>query len=385
MLSLPPLPSVHRCQHHFRSHHHQAACTHISVTRLFGSCVTCQVCRRNPKIGWVYACTQDHEGDLPETGLFAPCTSPEPKIPISEEPASTMLSPWIQKAIDEGHYTEKEIEILKAQKLAVRDAIAKAEEALLKSSITAQPSQKSPFASPIDLSQTKEPPAQAFEGNDQQIPRTPIRVALVCHARICHACRTTFHERSTTPLNNMLKSTPREIPEWELKNRRISDVDLVKELGGRRLRRVNRTITDIRSSDSPDVILYDDEEEELGNIGCDDPKHDVVPHDVEGMSTSQNGEANQVTATEDTEDAQMESIHKVAPASRSMLFSRGRSYAQVLANVNGAVPLSDGMSLPQIAEDVEGSEGDGVEVDGGVALTEEGIFNNAADIITQFE
>ena len=38
-----------------------AQCTHLTMTRLYGRDIRCQVCLRQGSFGWVYRCTQDRE------------------------------------------------------------------------------------------------------------------------------------------------------------------------------------------------------------------------------------------------------------------------------------------------------------------------------------
>jgi hypothetical protein len=38
-----------------------AQCTHLTMTRLYGRDILCQVCLREGSFGWVYRCTQDRE------------------------------------------------------------------------------------------------------------------------------------------------------------------------------------------------------------------------------------------------------------------------------------------------------------------------------------
>ena len=378
---------------------HQAACTHLTVTRLFGPCVRCQYCHRTPKIGWVYACTQDHDGNLPEIGLFTPCTAPDPKMPVSEEPASSTLSPWIQKAIEQGQYTEAEVERLEAQKRAVRDAIAKVEENLAASSrsseqsydgfsTTATETQLDPLrqvSSHSDEEKTNNPPMRGFDGVSDQHPRSVQRISPVCHARICHTCRTSYRERALLPLDNILESVFKPIPQFELNNRRVSDTNVINGIMYRRLRREKRTITDLGRSPIPMNGYSEASYEEVGTPEDMEVTEARMVHHNDGVQDEWHENAPLDAITDESSDDGTGAMGSYAQFSRSMMLCRRRQDTQALEN--GEVQqahVGAGSPLPDIAEDFEGSEDGEVVVQDGLAVTEEGISNHTADIITQF-
>ena len=125
----------------------RAACTHLTVERLYGD-FTCNVCSRLPVFGWVYCCTQD---EVPES-QFTPDSTSEisssqhvngsedepngvndlsmPSPAVNEDLGfegedilipTVQLSPWIEKAIRDGHYTPEQVVKLRAQKQHVAD------------------------------------------------------------------------------------------------------------------------------------------------------------------------------------------------------------------------------------------------------------------------
>ena len=134
----------------------RAACTHTTLSRLYGA-YRCSHCGRVPRCGWVYRCTQDYEGKLPSwearvttaSGLKEPCTagtdgqkhklklvrgdsgSPDRSPEESENEAETEnapeLKPWMNVAIARGAYTDEQVELLRAQRQRVLDAIQEAE------------------------------------------------------------------------------------------------------------------------------------------------------------------------------------------------------------------------------------------------------------------
>ncbi|OGM39437.1 hypothetical protein ABOM_011959 [Aspergillus bombycis] len=83
----------------------QHRCHHSVMERQF--CIdrmeTCNSCGRWPFLGWVYLCVEDNSG-------FS-----DPLDPIN----GPFLSPWIMKAMEDGHYTTEQKEIVIHQKLNV--------------------------------------------------------------------------------------------------------------------------------------------------------------------------------------------------------------------------------------------------------------------------
>src|SRR5204863_4666339 len=102
----------------------QASCTHVTMTRVFDNngSLKCDICKKSPDLGWLYACTEDQDRDSPREEYpgsslgFSFSTKTPQKIDVS-------LSGWIIKAIGEGHYTEQQIETIKMQRLKVQETI----------------------------------------------------------------------------------------------------------------------------------------------------------------------------------------------------------------------------------------------------------------------
>ena len=134
-LSPPRLPPLQR----------KAACTHITLTRLYGSHRCCH-CGRIPRCGWVYRCTQDYGGTLPSWEARSVSYDPSQKYDegerlmsrndsgIGEEQAGQALrnddaelKSWIIEAANEGLYTDEQLKLLKAQRRRVADSIREAE------------------------------------------------------------------------------------------------------------------------------------------------------------------------------------------------------------------------------------------------------------------
>ena len=127
----------------------RAACTHLTMDRLYGD-FTCNLCSRFSTFGWLYCCTQDTLPDSRATpdSISEISTSSDqhvqdsgstandvnnlsrPSPALKEDPQfgeedmlmpTAQLSPWIEKAIKDGHYTPEQIIRLRAQKQHVVD------------------------------------------------------------------------------------------------------------------------------------------------------------------------------------------------------------------------------------------------------------------------
>ena len=126
----------------------RAACTHITLTRLYGP-YRCIHCHRTSRLGWVYHCTQDHDGHLSEsqdtnerTVVDTLDTDLDEKSETSildsltiefvekneDERHGIQLSAWIEEAIKKGYYTPNQIVLLRAQKRKVNRSIIHAEQ-----------------------------------------------------------------------------------------------------------------------------------------------------------------------------------------------------------------------------------------------------------------
>ncbi|KKY21129.1 hypothetical protein UCRPC4_g03825 [Phaeomoniella chlamydospora] len=361
-------------------HIHQAACTHLTVTRLYGPYVTCNLCKKTPKIGWV------------------PSLSGKP---LSEQPETNQLSPWIKEAIKNGHYTSEQVQMLIQQKQDVRNIISLAEERCL-STITGQRSsphlQASTFSESTVLStdvalslskvlsnENEAPERQtsfhAWDRVKQDYPIRQLPLEPICHARICHRCRMTFKDRAYTSLGDVLGPAPKFTAQHELDNRRLSDSNIVKGIGGRRLRRVVTTIADHRRMTNANNILGHEQQDHSMNRQTPNDEED---HFYDTYSTGDNYEhsfndienGNEIAGREN----QSESDHEPT-ASRWKPFPR--ETADIAPPTGHHTYMGISASLPDIAEDPEVSEGGEVEVENGLAVTEEGVSSSAADIILQ--
>ena len=221
------------------------ACTHLTMQRLYGD-LQCPICRRDPDLGYTYLCSQDetdvsssdakemrmelfenvemHSGTQEESG-------PDQISRVSAP--HTKLSPWIEEAIVKGEYTPEQVTILRAQKQKVNDTIATALENFRLSQISAsdKPSTVSAF-----IEDTSYLPFPVMAGANDRVgsvvaKRPEARLFPYCAVRACQTCRPTFRDRAWQKLEEVFGTTEAPIINFENDNRRLSNPSIVATLG----------------------------------------------------------------------------------------------------------------------------------------------------------
>ena len=249
----------------------RAACTHLTMDRLYGD-FTCNVCSRYPSLGWVYCCTQDEVPETPITpdsilepsgppqhindsgdeaiivndpsisppAVHEDCTSAEESIVMP----TAQLSPWVDKAIQDGHYTPEQIVKLRAQKQHVVDtaraAVHQFEQSQTKN--TKCSPQTPPTLQPIDMSpqlpfpvinEAQKPAfisspsakvASARQANSRMFP--------FCRFCACHLCRPNHRERTWQHFDDIFESDY-DIPfiHYEDRNRPLASRSIMSTIG----------------------------------------------------------------------------------------------------------------------------------------------------------
>lgn len=370
----------------------RAACTHLTMTRLLGV-YRCYVCDCIPNIGWVYTCTQDHEGELRlDAGMDTSPVDMERNARLQEKNdiAADQLSGWIVKAIEDGHYTAEQIEILKAQKRKVKETITALEDPFRvsngKPAVSLAPESSTTLPS-IDSNPHLLPPVVTEAPETQSTHQTPEWAAQPraklfpdCRWKCCHACRPTYRDRSWQSLKGVLAGNMAPFTVEDFNNHRVTDANVARSLGLR-----NPPIFDAFE----DINVESTEEEE--NIFSD-------------LDLRRANEQNE----EREEDSSSKGFRaSVKRAFRGMLMSRRRNSfsSHISAKSRKRSLRRDGEDgeefdiglwrdmndeLLQAAADIrlpgDGMDGvefekEEVEVEGGVAVTEEAVDLRTADII----
>jgi hypothetical protein len=236
------------------------------MTRLydpFGS-FKCSLCHKHPNLGWLYRCTQDSHGFLPESDF----TDQPPQVEkrTAHHISTYSLSSPIIKAIGDGHYTDEQIKSLIQQKEKVKDLVLEQDSRPATSSTSTTTScstdetfstlpQSTTFSTTSSTSLDEEIRA-AYDWKELQkvwmsepsipLSKSPLKllpprerhfdsVSVVpqppCTFKICPTCRPTYRERAYQSLEAILNNPTHLPPIWELENRRVSDARIVARIG----------------------------------------------------------------------------------------------------------------------------------------------------------
>lgn len=238
------------------------------MTRLYdpmGS-FTCSVCNKHPNIGWLYLCTQDPKGFLPECEFKSQDTSSKTTVVTLDFDADS-LSPSILKGVGEGQYTADQVKTLIQQKERVRDVIfgtAGRPPTASTTSTTDSSSSEGTFSilpqsttfSTISSASLDEEIKAAYDWKELQKawmsepsmpppeckPRSPLTSTpgfsesltlpadQICNFKVCPTCRPTYRERACQSLDHILNNPVKLPPMWEFENRKVADARIVARL-----------------------------------------------------------------------------------------------------------------------------------------------------------
>ncbi|KAL8814235.1 MAG: hypothetical protein Q9223_006528 [Gallowayella weberi] len=389
--SSPVIPSVQS---------RRVACTHLTMERLYGDW-ECMVCHRPSRWGWVYACTQDEQEESANV----------PRNSIPSKPAWTAdLTPWIQEAIAKGHYTAEQIEKMVAQRQKVIDTIQASEAHYKKtqSTIKRASSRKSTSNSTsVDTHtplshEAKGPGQDSARQSDDQSATTKLRIFPYCRYRACQLCRPIWRDRTWQVFENAFttRALPPEIHDIDA-DRPISSVNLVRDIGTRKARSSRPAL---RTIDSMGLYRVDPEgrialnsnirnasglPEPVDQLSADladrnvntepDTKgfRDSVKRAFKGMlmsSRKRDSWSSHLSKRSATRKLEMPGNESDAELDLGLWRELSEELLKEAAGV--ALPGHDGKDGSELAE-----EGEEVEVEGGVAVTEEAVEMGTADII----
>jgi len=276
----------------------RAACTHVTMERLYGL-YRCNICHRPSDLGWVYCCTQDDEkhqidandlkGEqgLPEVpeqvsasldtynrsleearqeaqqiehGLSSESDqvsgTEATHRPQDNDPECLMptaqLNPWMKKAISDGHYTPEQVAKLRAQKQKVVDTANAAvtnfqREESRKAAPSDTPSKATTLPSvdtnphllyPI-LTEVQEPPSTNTDHSRHQ----KLKMFPYCKFLACHACRATYRDRAWVHFHEVF-ALGMPIPTEDIYNyvafSPVADAAIVRKIGLRKPKASNK-------------------------------------------------------------------------------------------------------------------------------------------------
>lgn len=235
----------------------RAACTHMILNRLYGT-HKCSHCNRPSWLGWVYRCVQDDERQLPEspgqladedglgndgnevdTDKVLDDASSEVKSGQAKDMRVVQLSPWMERAIQDGHYTPNQVIQLRAQKQKVNDVIAAADgNNTLQHALFYQSNQSIKPTLPCEQTHSSSTTDETLNGISlADRPPAPPKLIPVCHYKSCQVCRPTSRDRAWQCFEHIFNDSesPSAI-DFSSDNRPVSDANLVRSIGLRKKR-----------------------------------------------------------------------------------------------------------------------------------------------------
>lgn len=372
----------------------RAACTHLTMERLYGD-YECMVCHRPSAWGWVYSCAQDDSENE---------ASPGHDRVILPAVTTADLTPWVREAISKGHYTDEQVEKMIAQRRKVLDTISAFETQFKKTQAAARRMSSRRSRAPSTSFEANAhlpfPIITEVTGSDADTARRSFgystdsrpRIFPLCRYRACQLCRPTYRDRTWQILEDAFtaKVLPADIYEND-ENRPVSDLHLVYNVG---LRKAKASRPPLRTSNSMGIYRVNAH----GQL--------ALSNGAAGRPASLN-EFSADLADQKTEADSKGFRNSMKRAFKGMLMSRkrdswGSKYSRRSAQKMEA-PDNDsaefdlalwkemseellheaaGIPLPgHDGKDGLESEDDEVEVEDGVAVTEEAVDLGTADII----
>ncbi|RMZ77483.1 hypothetical protein DV738_g4391, partial [Chaetothyriales sp. CBS 135597] len=244
----PPLPSlIKKPQAQQQGDGRQLGCTHQKMTRLYDKygATPCSVCHRDPDFGWLYRCTQDTDGSLPQSDF----SDDPPAIPGTppSSPEGIYLSPAALQAISSGQ-DDHDQDVDASQKInAEGDTRPTTRSSTTQESMTfSSIPQSTTFSTTATSADFDEEIQGAYDwpaldkvwqdnGSHEEQVEHPVSV---CGFRICAACRPTYRDRAIQSIAGVLNN-PIMAPQWEMENRRVSDARVLRSIGLPKSQRFN--------------------------------------------------------------------------------------------------------------------------------------------------
>lgn len=369
----------------------RAACTHLTVARVYGP-HCCSICHRPSRFGWLYQCTQDeqkHEevsatatSDLEHENGTSESNTPNDSINI------TRLSPWIEKAIQQGHYTPDQIFLMRVQRKDVVQSIAATEDYMMEHpelnsppathqstvTLTAKIKGLLPDRSRSEIQAVKEPEPSPAAVNLRSASKPQVFPA--CKFRYCQICRPTFRDRAWIKFDDIFadESCTSTI-DFDHDDRPISLLNLVCNLGLREARLP-------RSQYGPKRHILPSGLYHRRTISPDDPRIESernsfrrgVMRAFRGMLMSGRRSSRSRSRPASRRAQMSKDVDAINGCDLGLWRSLDDELLQLAASVH--LPGHDGT-------DGLGTEDAEIEVEDGIAVTEEGVDLGAADVIIQ--
>ena len=307
------------------------------------------------------------------------------------------LSDWIVEAIDRGEYTPDQVQKLVEQKIGVKRAIfAHARVETCPSTRSSNDSSNesatadySTFSTLPTLDTTLDEELCSAEKNEKtegarssgHISQTGCRMSVqlnACDFKCCLACRPSYRDRTWEILDRVVNETCQGPPPWELENRPISDARLLAKIG---LPKTHGTyeefgfMIDAAFGENLSTQLDETEsgqENTLTRQRTHSFRHKSDFEEAVRGVINLAAEESRVANQHNRQVSSSSSHGSLAHASRSMLYLR-----------RPEASTGTGPSASQPSSTHTATNGGEVEVEDGVAVTEEALNLGTADIIMQ--
>lgn len=233
-------------------------CLHSTMTRqrvVEGDGQVCGVCGRRPRLGWLYRCTEDATDCFSEWRALGH--------------VDRLLAPWIVKAIAQGQYSEEQVRILVDQKIRVRAVVEAwrrpvpiAREEVVGVAVSSDndghrdddyddndDESSSMHVEDVDTDAHRHQHQRRQQQSESDNPNNPqpteqffliLPSALPCNSKYCHECRPRCHDKAWASIDAVCthdigtRSFMQLCSATEQSNRRVSDANIVRNLGTRR-------------------------------------------------------------------------------------------------------------------------------------------------------
>ncbi|KAI9810527.1 MAG: hypothetical protein M1827_006200 [Pycnora praestabilis] len=367
-----------------------AACTHIKMTRVYGH-FKCDLCKSFPSLGFVYRCTQDCEMSTPladRVGVLLNDLKGKTIPPDKTTTDSVELSGWIARDIEKGLYSPEQIEKLKAQKLKVNKTIAAITEGLDDEDITfPSPPTSSTLlneSDPLEIFYAINEATKPLPGLSAVAKSSKTRSIQDCQWQCCFTCRPISRDRCFVSVDLAFNSDAEQGAPlaWGHNYRPIADVVMMRTIGLCQPRHspispaTDQYCTESDSSSDGELIrATDGTKDEMVN-SSNKSFRSSVKRAFKGMLKNRRQEGSTPSSiSENSRTANKFYTAEEDPEEFDIGLWRTLN-EELLQDASTIMLPSD--------EESEVNFGDGeVEVNGGVAVTEEGIVMGTADIIMQ--
>ena len=233
----------------------RAACTHVTMERLYGG-FKCHNCDKVSPFDWVYTCTQDEKIPAIDTvPVDLTMSSPfEPRLTgaieevlsynfMDTQVAIPQLSPWVENAVREGHYTPEQVKLLRIQKQTVIDNTRITLQRFEQSQTSEKDSPRKPEAeqppntvSDPSLGTIHEVVQKStMEKVESLVPLSAepkLKMYPHCRYRACHHCRPTYRDRAWQCFDEVFSNDSTiDHDALEAEERPLASVSLLRTIG----------------------------------------------------------------------------------------------------------------------------------------------------------